>query len=57
MIHLETDHLIIRNYRIEDFHDIYEYFSNEDVAKYEDFYPMSTAEVKELIAEWKDNDS
>jgi ribosomal-protein-alanine N-acetyltransferase len=57
MIHLETEHLILRNYRIEDFHDIYVYFSNEEVARYEDFYPMSQSEVKELIDEWKNEDS
>ncbi|MCM1989176.1 GNAT family N-acetyltransferase [Oceanirhabdus seepicola] len=57
MICLETEHLILRNYRIEDFNDIYDYFSNEEVARYEDFYPMSEDEVKELIKEWQDKDS
>jgi hypothetical protein len=32
MIHLETERVIIRNYQDEDLNDIYEYFSNEDVA-------------------------
>ena len=57
MIHLETEHLILRNYKIEDFKDIYEYFNNEDVARYEDFYPMTDIEVKKLIDDWKDKDS
>jgi ribosomal-protein-alanine N-acetyltransferase len=57
MIHLETERLILRNYHNEDINDIHEYFSNEDVARYEDFYPMSQDEVKELIDEWKDKDS
>jgi len=42
---------------MEDFHDIYAYFSNEEVAMYEDFYPMSEDEVKEQIDEWKDKDN
>lgn len=57
MVHLETEHLILRNYQLEDFNDIYSYFSHEEVAKYEDFYPMSEDEVQELIYEWKDKDS
>lgn len=57
MICLETERLILRNYKPEDFNDVYLYFSNEEVAKYEDFYPMSETEVKELIEEWKDKDS
>ncbi|MDF2844658.1 MAG: family N-acetyltransferase [Herbinix sp.] len=57
MIRLETERLILRNYRVEDLNDIYEYFNNEDVARYEDFYPMSKEDVNELIDEWKDKDS
>lgn len=57
MIKLETERLIIRNYKTEDYHDIYDYFSHEEVARYEDFYPMSGEEVKEQIDEWKDKDS
>lgn len=57
MIRLETERLVLRNYRTEDFGDIYEYFSNEEVARYEDFYPMSDDEVREQIDEWIDKDS
>lgn len=57
MIRLETERLILRNYRLEDLNNIFEYFSNEAVAKYEDFYPMSKEDVNELIDEWKEKDS
>lgn len=57
MIRLETERLILRNYMPEDFNDIFAYFSNEDVAKFEDFYPMTKQEVQGLIDEWKDKDS
>lgn len=57
MINLETERLILRNYRPDDFEDVFAYFSNEDVALYEDFYPMSEDEVREMIDEWKDKDS
>lgn len=57
MIHLETEQLVLRNYFIEDFDDVYQYFSNEQVAEYEDFYPMTEEEVKRLIDKWKDADS
>ncbi len=49
MILLETERLILRNYKETDIQDIFEYFSNEEVAKYEDFFPMTREEVKELI--------
>lgn len=57
MICLETERLVLRNYKQDDLEDVHAYFSNDEVAKYEDFYPMSEEEVKELIDEWKDNDS
>ena len=41
MVHIETPQLILRNYKITDFEDIKRYFSNEEVCRYEDFYPMS----------------
>lgn len=56
MILLETERLILRNYKETDIQDIFEYFSNEEVAKYEDFFPMTREEVKELIEDWKDKD-
>ena len=30
------------------------YFSDEEVSKYEDFYPMSEEQVRNIITEWKD---
>lgn len=52
MIRLETERLILRNYQLDDIAEVYDYFSNEEVARYEDFYPMSKEEVVELVTEW-----
>lgn len=57
MVHIETPQLILRNYKTTDFEDIKKYFSNEEVCRYEDFYPMSDEQVKNLIDEWKDMDN
>ena len=57
MIMLETNRLLLRNYRMTDFEDIIKYFSNEEVSKYEDFYPMSEEQVRNMIAEWQDMDN
>lgn len=52
MIRLETERLILRNYREEDIPVVYEYFSNIEVARYEDFAPMSMDEVRKITEEW-----
>jgi ribosomal-protein-alanine N-acetyltransferase len=52
MILFETDRLVLRNFDLKDVEDISEYFSNEEVARYEDFYPMTTQEIIELVNEW-----
>lgn len=57
MIHLETERLLLRNYEEENFSDIMKYFSDEEVSRYEDFYPMSENQVKEIISEWKNMDN
>lgn len=57
MIYLETKRLILRNYKNEDINDVHEYFGNEDVSKYEDFYPKSKDEVKEMMDGWIDKDN
>lgn len=57
MIHLETERLLLRNYEEEDLLDIMEYFSDEEVSRYEDFYPMSENQIKEIISEWKNMDN
>ena len=46
MITIETSRLLLRNYRVTDFEDIIKYFSDEEVSKFEDFYPMSGEQVK-----------
>lgn len=40
---METDRLIIRRFKPEDWEDLYEYLSQEEVVKYEP-YPVHTAE-------------
>lgn len=57
MIQLETERLILRNYKPKDFSDVFAYFSNDVVAEYEDFYPMTEENVHDLIDEWKEKDS
>ena len=57
MVDIQTERLIIRNYKESDLVDIMNYFSNEEVSKYEDFYPMSEAQVRDIIAEWKEMDN
>lgn len=57
MVHIETERLIVRNYRTTDFHDAFAYFSNEEVSRYEDFYPMTEEQVKNIISEWKNMDN
>ncbi len=57
MLQLETDRLILRNYKESDLCGLKEYFGREEVAKYEDFYPMTEEEIKEQTAEWKDMDN
>ena len=49
MITIETSRLLLRNYRVTDFEDIIKYFSDEEVSKFEDFYPMSGEQVKNII--------
>ncbi|MDE6847707.1 MAG: GNAT family N-acetyltransferase [Lachnospiraceae bacterium] len=57
MIHIETTRLLLRNYESTDFADIIKYFSNEEVSRYEDFYPMSEEQVRNIITEWKNMDN
>ena len=52
MIRFETDRLVLRNYKLEDIEDVYEYFSMDEVARYEDFHPMSKEEVIEMVTDW-----
>lgn len=57
MIYLETERLILRNYKKTDAADVHEYFSNEEVARYEDFDPMEKEEVEEMVEEWSTEDN
>lgn len=57
MVLLETERLLLRNYVERDFCDVMEYFSNEEVSRYEDFYPMSEYQVKKIILEWENMDN
>ncbi len=57
MLRLETDRLILRNYEEKDRKEVHETFSNEEVARYEDFYPMSMEEVTDLVKEWSEMDN
>lgn len=57
MITIETDRLLLRNYTVTDFEDIIKYFSNEEVSKFEDFYPMSEEQVRNIIMGWQDMDN
>ena len=57
MIKLETERLILRNYTTDDISAVHEYFSNEEVARYEDFEPMTVAEVEEEISTWMNMDN
>ncbi len=53
MIHIETTRLLLRNYKATDCEDVMRYFADENVSKYEDFYPMSEEQVNNIINEWK----
>ena len=57
MIQLQTERLILRNYTMEDVPAVYEYFSNEEVARYEDFYPMTMEEVEGELSDWSNMDN
>lgn len=57
MILIETQRLLLRNYKDTDFDDIFAYFSNEEVCRYEDFDPMSAKQVQTIIDEWKSLDN
>ena len=57
MIKLETERLILRNYTMDDVPAVHEYFSSEEVSRYEDFWPQTMEEVAEDLSEWKDMDN
>ena len=57
MILLQTERLTLRNYTMDDVPAVHEYFSSEEVSRYEDFWPQTVEEVREGLSEWKDMDN
>lgn len=57
MIRIETERLILRNYSEADINDVFEYMSHEEVARYEDFHPMSMEEVSKWVIDNSKKDS
>lgn len=51
MIHIETSRLFLRNYRVTNFADVMKCFADKEVSRYEDFYPMSEEQVRNIINE------
>ena len=47
---LETERLILRRYREEDYEDLYEYLSDPEVVKYEPYRPMDREETRRELA-------
>lgn len=48
----ESERLILRRYKKEDIHDLFEYLSDKKVVKYEPYKPLSFDEAKENL-EWR----
>lgn len=57
MIFIETDRLILRNYRPEDFSDYYEYMCLPYTAQEEDFEPFTLKQCREEVNDRLNNDS
>lgn len=52
VVYLESERLILRKFTDNDWEDLYEYLSNQDVVKYEPYDTCSEDECKE-IAVWR----
>lgn len=48
----ETERLILRRYKKEDLHDLFEYLSDKKVVKFEPYKPMSLDEAEENL-KWR----
>ncbi|MEH2930137.1 GNAT family N-acetyltransferase [Candidatus Ventrimonas sp. KK005] len=48
----ETERLILRRYKVEDLHDLFEYLSDKKVVEFEPYKPMSLDETKENL-KWR----
>ena len=57
MIHIETQRLILRNYRSTDVDDYYEYMCLESTARHEDFEPLTCDECERAVSDRVQNDS
>ena len=57
MILLQTERLTLRNYLMDDVPGVHEYFSHEEVSRYEDFWPQTMEDVAQGLSEWKDMDN
>jgi [ribosomal protein S5]-alanine N-acetyltransferase len=59
---IETERLLLRKLRLEDEHDLYEYTSNEEVAKYvawnkHEKLEQATNYIKRVMSEYEDGDN
>ena len=57
MIYLETERLILRNYRMNDVNDFYEYMSQEFTAKYQGYAPLSLEKSEQVVAKRLNDDA
>lgn len=54
---IETERLIIRRFRAEDWQDLYEYLSDEKVTKYEPYEPYSLEACKKVACDRRDDEA
>lgn len=57
MLILESDRLVLRKFSCDDWKDLYEYLSEEDVVKYEPYNVFSEEECKKEAARRSQNDA
>jgi [ribosomal protein S5]-alanine N-acetyltransferase len=54
---METERLLLRRFRIDDWKDLFEYLSDESVVKYEPYEPCGKAACMEMAEDRAKNDS
>ena len=57
MIYYETDRLILRNYRMGDVSDFYEYMSQEFTTKYQGYAPLSLEKCEQVVTNRLEDDT
>jgi RimJ/RimL family protein N-acetyltransferase len=57
MINLESERLILRNYKETDFQDFYEYMQLEYTARHDDFEPLNFEQCTRLLSKRLNNDN